>query len=80
MLVELSNSEIEMLLEWYGYFEDDGNRGYGTSEKHLDLVEKFERLKETPRPTCPRCGGSGEVQQTDIDWDKCRTCNGSGKI
>lgn len=28
---------------------------------------------------CPICRGKGEVQQTDIDWDDCRRCNGTGQ-
>lgn len=30
--------------------------------------------------TCPTCGGSGQIQQTDIDFDTCRVCGGSGKL
>lgn len=30
--------------------------------------------------TCNLCGGVGEVQQTDIDFDDCRRCNGEGKL
>lgn len=29
---------------------------------------------------CPICNGYGETQQTDIDYDDCRKCNGTGKI
>ena len=27
---------------------------------------------------CPICNGSGEVQQSDTDWDTCRKCDGTG--
>lgn len=39
-------------------------------------------LQQTPCTThvCPSCKGTGEVQQTDIDYDDCRRCNGSGQI
>jgi DnaJ-class molecular chaperone len=84
MLVELSNSEIEMILEWYGYYQDEERGGYGTSETDLDLVDKLQRLRQISRPTsniiCYNCNGTGKVQQTDIDWDECRTCNGTGNI
>lgn len=29
---------------------------------------------------CPICNGRGQTQQTDIDFDTCRNCNGSGNI
>lgn len=29
---------------------------------------------------CPTCEGTGKVQQTDVDWDPCRRCNGTGRI
>lgn len=34
-------------------------------------------VKQEIRPICNRLG---EVQQTDIDYDDCRNCNGTGKI
>jgi len=37
-----------------------------------------ERLTKTQ--ICPVCHGEGEVQQTDIDWDDCRRCDGTGEI
>lgn len=29
---------------------------------------------------CPVCNGRGECQQTDVDWDECRNCSGTGKV
>lgn len=29
---------------------------------------------------CPICRGDGRTQQTDIDWDTCIKCNGTGSI
>lgn len=31
------------------------------------------------KSVCPSCEGTGKVQQTDIDWDECRRCNGTGQ-
>lgn len=37
-------------------------------------------IPDVVKSVCPSCKGSGEVQQTDIDWDECRKCNGTGQI
>lgn len=32
------------------------------------------------RVDCKTCHGSGYTQQTDVDFDTCRVCDGSGEI
>ena len=50
---------------------------YGTPG--VQIGELLEKEKED-KDICPICKGSGEVQQTDIDWDDCRRCNGTGYV
>ena len=42
------------------------------------FLNKLKNMGE--QVTCPVCRGRGECQQTDIDWDPCRRCDGGGMV
>lgn len=53
------------------YKEETGNVSIRTIYEYSDWLES----KIT---TCPICKGKGEVRVTDVDYDPCRRCDGSG--
>ena len=47
-------------------------------EEAKEFLNKIKNVRE--QVTCPVCQGRGECQQTDIDWDLCRNCEGEGLV
>jgi len=83
---------IKMITELQKRFEADaykqkmnyaGSAGIAAEQGFLAGIDFLQHLlQQTPCTThvCPICNGTGEVQQTDTDFDDCRRCNGSGQI
>ena len=60
------------------FFDDKLNLKYRTNTFYMLKGAKLQPASLNIK-SCSICNGTGEVQQSDVDWDECRRCNGTGK-
>ena len=68
--------------DWWYYCSNKSCKnhdGQGVFQDEPEWIE-IDNSKKQKKSVCSICKGEGETQQTDIDWDTCWKCGGTGQI